>query len=609
MNKLIFLGIATTLGAAKLALVPQGTPVNLQATTPGVEQTGHLNISGTATVGLLRSQGTVFGEASSPTGISYGGFFTAASNQARGFYGYASSPTGLTYGGFFQNASSQGRAVYGLATATSGNNYGGYFQSASTDGRGILGVAASATGTTYGVYGKAVSPNGYGVYSDGNMGVNGVLTGNMANFGGTNANQVVFVQNVASVNDATALKAVATGANGTTTGGYFVSLSPMGRGVYGYAPATGVYGEGSDGVRGVGGSRGVFGSVSGNSGVNYGVWGETASTGGIGTFGYATASTGQNFGVYGHSLSTTGVGVYGESTASTGINLGVWGKSTSTQGTGVWGETTATSGTNQGVYGISRSPDGFGVYGHGTTGTGVLGTSNGSLSKGVKGSSNGTVGTGVYGISTGDAGDGVNGTAMTAGGAGVYGSGLSSGYGVFSSGNFGCTGGKSFLIDHPSDPENKYLVHYSTESPSPQNFYVGNVKTDGTGYAWVELPTYFADINENFKYQLTIVDDADEAGFVQVKVSKKIQGNRFQIRTSAPNTEVSWRVDADRNDLWMRRNPPKDVVEKEGRAKGKYLRPELYNLGPEFGDHYDPTIDKPLTAPPAAEAASRSRKK
>ena len=173
MNKLILLGIAATLGAAKLAFLPANPPVDLQPTSPGTLQTGHLNISGTATVGLLKSKGTVFGESTAPTGYAYGGFFTAASNQGRGFYGFASSPSGLTYGGFFQNASESGRAVYGLATSTTGFNYGGYFQTASDTGRGVIGVAASPTGTTYGVLGKAVSPTGYGVFSDGTLGVNG----------------------------------------------------------------------------------------------------------------------------------------------------------------------------------------------------------------------------------------------------------------------------------------------------------------------------------------------------------------------------------------------------------------------------------------------------
>jgi len=74
MNKLLLLGIAATLGAAKLAVFPANPLVELQLTSPGTAQTGHLNISGTATVGPLKSQGTVFGQSTAPTGFAYGGW-------------------------------------------------------------------------------------------------------------------------------------------------------------------------------------------------------------------------------------------------------------------------------------------------------------------------------------------------------------------------------------------------------------------------------------------------------------------------------------------------------------------------------------------------------
>ena len=70
---------------------------------------------------------------------------------------------------------------------------------------------------------------------------------------------------------------------------------------------------------------------------------------------------------------------------------------------------------------------------------------------------------------------------------------------------------------------------------------------------------------------------------MQVKVRQKIKDGRFQIRTNAPNTEVSWRVDADRNDLYVRNSPPKDVIDKEGVEKGTYQHPELYNKPASMG--------------------------
>ncbi|MFY9233671.1 MAG: hypothetical protein WAO58_04340 [Fimbriimonadaceae bacterium] len=244
----------------------------------------------------------------------------------------------------------------------------------------------------------------------------------------------------------------------------------------------------------------------------------------------------------------------------------------------------------------------------------ALATANSGNSFGVRGESEGNAGVGVFGIASSDVGSNVGGyfSSYSADGKGVWGnaaatSGTTSyavfgsqgfsneGYAIFASGDLGASGTKTFRIDHPFDPENKYLLHYSTESPTPQNFYVGNTITDARGYAWVELPDYFAEINTNFKYQLTVVDDADSDGFVMAKVSKKIRGTRFQVRTSEPNVEVSWRVDADRNDLWARHKKPKDVVEKQGTERGTYQRPELYGLGPERGMDYRPKENSSAT--------------
>jgi hypothetical protein len=178
-----------------------------------------------------------------------------------------------------------------------------------------------------------------------------------------------------------------------------------------------------------------------------------------------------------------------------------------------------------------------------------------------------------------------------------------SGYGVYSVGNTGASGAKSFRIDHPLDPENKYLLHYATESPTPQNFYVGNVVTDAQGHAWVTLPDYFSEINRNFKYQLTVVDGENTNDFVMAKVATKIKDGRFLIRTNAPNTEVSWRVDADRNDLYVRNRPTKDVEEKVSFERGRYQHPEFYGLGFERGMERDERYKAQHTPP----ATTRNR--
>ncbi|MBV6457821.1 MAG: hypothetical protein HONBIEJF_00941 [Fimbriimonadaceae bacterium] len=170
---------------------------------------------------------------------------------------------------------------------------------------------------------------------------------------------------------------------------------------------------------------------------------------------------------------------------------------------------------------------------------------------------------------------------------GVYGrDGGGDGYGVYSSGDFVALGNKSFQIDHPLDPENRYLRHYCTESPTPQNTYSGMAVTGTDGKAWVVLPDYFDAINKNVKYQLTVVDDAETANFVQAKVGREVRGNRFLIMTSAPGTKVSWRIEADRNDLWVRKHGAPTEREKPKHLRGTYQRPELYGMPEERGEHH-----------------------
>ena len=64
-------------------------------------------------------------------------------------------------------------------------------------------------------------------------------------------------------------------------------------------------------------------------------------------------------------------------------------------------------------------------------------------------------------------------------------------------------GAGAFRIDHPLDPENKYLSHSFVESPDMKNIYDGVAIFDGAGEAIVTLPDWFEALNEDFRYQLT----------------------------------------------------------------------------------------------------------
>lgn len=500
-----------------------------------------------------------------------------------GVYGTSTAASGVTYGGRFENASANGYGVFGLATSTSGTTWGVWGQNSSTIGSGVCGYAASPSGSVSGVYGRSDSTTGRGV------------------------------------------SGYSAAVSGSTYGGHFQSWSTSGTGVFGHAvAATGsTYGLFGQSVSTSG--RGVFGEATATSGTTYGAYGRSASTGGYGVYGEATATSGSSYGVYGRSASTGGYGVYGYATAATGGGRGVNGVSESTSGLGVVGYATSATGTTYGVQGLSASTSGSGVYGQasaasGTT-TGVMGQSDSTAGRGVYGSATATTGAnfGGYFESNSTSGYGLYGRASATSGTiyGVrgYASTAAGGYAVYAAGDMGASGTKPFRIDHPDDPENKYLLHYAAESPEVINFYRGTVVLNDAGEAVVELPSYFAKINKTPSYQLTAVgapmpnlhvaEEISEAALsagVAAGAGGAAPACTFRIAGGAPRAKVSWEVKAVRNDPWVRSRavPARTVqdgrsietrampveVEKSGPERGKYQHPEHYGQPRERGLDY-----------------------
>lgn len=217
MNRYFVLAALTVAAASSLrSTLTVDPPVNLQAVTPGIQQIGHINVSGAIIGGSLNAQHAtqaVFGRATAAAGVTSGGFFVGESTNSRAVYGRAASVSGFNFGGYFESpspdgqgvfgdvasvsgvtngvhgrtASVAGRGVYGESTSAGGASFGVYGRSTSNAGTGVFGVDTSASGTTYGVYGRAVSPSGFGVYSDGNMSASGVISGNGSGLTGVDA--------------------------------------------------------------------------------------------------------------------------------------------------------------------------------------------------------------------------------------------------------------------------------------------------------------------------------------------------------------------------------------------------------------------------------------
>jgi hypothetical protein len=139
----------------------------------------------------------------------------------------------------------------------------------------------------------------------------------------------------------------------------------------------------------------------------------------------------------------------------------------------------------------------------------------------------------------------------------------------------------SFQIDHPLDPDHKWLRHSFVESPDMMNVYNGNVTTDSSGLATVKLPAYFTVLNRDFRYQLTVIGK-----MAQAIVDREISSNQFRIRTDKGNVKVSWQVTGIRQDDYAKAHPiVVEEAKKTGEAgarqfvpKGSSARP--MNFGP-----------------------------
>jgi len=180
------------------------------------------------------------------------------------------------------------------------------------------------------------------------------------------------------------------------------------------------------------------------------------------------------------------------------------------------------------------------------------------------------------------------GEAPAAGWAGYFNSVGAGGGKVFVQGML-TKGGGGFKIDHPLDPENKFLYHSFVESPDMMNLYTGNAKLDAKGEAWIVLPIWFEAVNREFRYQLTAVG----APSPSIYVAEKVSGNRFKIAGGTSGAEISWEVTAIRKDpfaeqyrLPVEENKPVD-------ERGKYLHPELYGKPASMMIGYYPHADRP----------------
>jgi len=498
-------------------------------------------------------------------------------------YGVAGRATGNGYTNY---------GVHGFASGAYGYNYAGYFESDhdSFDTE-VLHVEYTGTGNTdpLGLYVKCAPADYRGIaakFIGGNTGIHAEVAG------GIDQHEL----------DYTAIEGEAWG---TTTG--------IMRGLHGSARGAGtnygVQGYAGDGAKNYAGyftsdvtefgthvvHAEFTGSGEGNPTAVYGkskpgnYWGYGGyfEGGRTGAYCFVESGTDSEFleytGLEGTVQGLSGIkrGVSGDASGA-GVNYGVYGIAS--------GGTTNYSGYFYGVapssnthvvhaeFGVPAAADAKAVYGkaaevdyYGFGGYFVGGY------VGAKGEVNPTGSSNYYGLwGTVNGGSGTN--------YGVFGAATGSGtnYAGYFQGDVHATGSltsgsRSSKIDHPLDPENKYLIQTSVESPDMMNIYNGNVTTDGTGEAWVELPAYVEALNKDFRYQLTVIGQ-----FAQAIVGEKISGHRFMVKTDKPNVEVSWQVTGVRKDPYAVAHRSPVEVQKPAGERGTYLHAEAWGKPEEM---------------------------
>ncbi len=140
----------------------------------------------------------------------------------------------------------------------------------------------------------------------------------------------------------------------------------------------------------------------------------------------------------------------------------------------------------------------------------------------------------------------------------------------------------AFIIDHPLDPQNKYLFHSFVESPDMMNIYNGNVTLNEYGESCVEMPPWFEALNRDYRYQLTAI------GFPgpNLYIAEELTAGHFKIAGGAPGGKVSWQITGIRQDPYANAHRVQVEEEKPASQRGLFLFPEGYSQPASKGISY-----------------------
>jgi hypothetical protein len=112
-------------------------------------------------------------------------------------------------------------------------------------------------------------------------------------------------------------------------------------------------------------------------------------------------------------------------------------------------------------------------------------------------------------------------------------------------------GRKSFIIDHPLDPDNKSLHHVCIEGPEAAVYYRGSGRLVN-GRAMVELPAYFEALTRPQERTVMLTASCDGEEPVSVLAASPVTDGRFVVRAADgrnPSQRFCWEVKALRADV------------------------------------------------------------
>ena len=468
----------------------------------------------------VKGEGTTIGVYGNNVGVGPGVQGQTGTNGVGGVEGISNAPGG------------SGAGVLGWAMGTDVAGVRG----ASSSGPGVWGegdTGVVAVGTTNGIHatgstGVYADGTSYGVFADGST--RGVLAlsdsgvaveglglyigvkgeGTTIGVYGNNVGVGPGVQGQTGTNGAGGVEGISNAPGGSGAGvlGWAMGTDVAGvRGASSSGP--GVYGEGDTGVFADGAGVGAYGTASDADGV--GLWGE--GDGGV-------LGAGQEYGAFGAHGGTSGVGTIG--TATGAGNAGVAGAANGPPGSYTWMTNSGVSGVNLaddgiGMIGANLATDGVGVAGRAGTDagagvagsatlsflsfvddSGVSGVNDSETGYGVAGLNSATTGSavGVLGQTSSDTGTGVLGAASSLTAFGVVGqnTGGAGSMGVFSNGDLGATGTKSFVQPHPTDAS-KEVRFVCLEGNESGTYFRGSARLEG-GAVTIAVPEEFRMVTE-----------------------------------------------------------------------------------------------------------------